>query len=196
MKKRIFLIALFGVLVALFLLRRPLLTAIAEFLIVPDRPRKADVIIVLSGDASGGRVVKGVELFKKGYAKKIIMSGGKLQWNTYEPEIMKNHAIHLGMAEGNIVIITQGGSTNNQATKLTLFMQEHGLRSALLVTSDFHSRRARYIFKKKFLKEGLDLQICTSHSKEFNPSEWWTNTNSAETVFYEYTKLIWYLLRY
>lgn len=194
--RKIILICPVILLLLILLFHSMILTQIANYLMAKDPIEKADIILVLSGDASGGRTAQGVELFKQGYADRVVMIGGMIMWNTYEPDIMKKHAVYLGVPGEKILVVNQGESTVAQAKKMIDEMKINGFKSAIVVTSDFHTRRTRYIFRKLFSPSNLNVTVIPTTSIYYNSSDWWNNSQSAEIVFFEYTKLFYYLLRY
>jgi uncharacterized SAM-binding protein YcdF (DUF218 family) len=196
MKRIGILIGVVCIFLVFFIFRSFLLIFLANFLVIEDPLKKADIIIVLSGDLTGERVSHAVELFKKRYANKIIMIGDKIQWNTSEPEIMKKHAIHLGISEKDIMVVNQGKSTYAQAKKLLEVMKENNFKSAIVVTSNYHTKRTKYVFRKIFSPSKLTVIVLPSSSNRFNSLNWWKTSEQAEVLFHEYTKLLWYWLRY
>jgi uncharacterized SAM-binding protein YcdF (DUF218 family) len=128
-------------------------------LIHNDVPVKSDVVIILGGGIITDthslpwgveeRVAKGVELFKAGYAPKIIMAGGIVHYGgEAESEVMAPYAEMLGVPAGDIIQEDKSKDTHTNALYSTEIMQEHGWQRAIVVTSDFHSSRACRIFKK------------------------------------------------
>src|SRR5437870_1290699 len=74
----------------LILFRDPLLTSLANYLIVSDPLEKADVIAVLSGTATT-RCPKAAELFLNGWAERIVMT------KSYYPagaEALQRYGLH------------------------------------------------------------------------------------------------------
>ena len=104
-----------------------------DFLVVDEVPQRSDVIIVLSGDK--GRVEYGIELYKQGYADFILLSGG------VEAKSMERTALSEGVAEDHILLDSKSGTTYENACNSTDIMQSHNLRSAIIVTSAYHTRR-------------------------------------------------------
>jgi uncharacterized SAM-binding protein YcdF (DUF218 family) len=195
-KKRIILAGIIGASLLVFVFNSSLLNAISDFLVIEDTLAHADIIVVLSGDTKGRRVPTGVELFQEGYADRMVMIGEEIQWNTLEPEIMREHAVALGISKDDIHVVEQGISTYMQALSMVDLMINEGLESAIVVTSDYHTKRTRYIFRKLFLPSGLTVLVKASPSGRIQSSDWWKNSDYAKIVFYEYTKLLWYWLRY
>ncbi len=71
---------------------------LGSFLIVNDELHKADAIVIFSGD-NGPRTEKGVELLNEGLGDYLILSGGIVYDDVTMAELMKNHAIKLGVSE-------------------------------------------------------------------------------------------------
>ena len=64
------------------------------------------------------------------------------------------------------------------------------ISSVLLVTSDFHTRRALSIFKSRLPNYRWSVAACRDDSV-FQP-DWWRRREWAKTAFMEWTKLIWW----
>lgn len=199
MKKKIILLVIAVILLVPILSNSYFIKLSYDYLAVKDHPDKTDIIIVLSGDVAGDRVPRAVELFTKGYAEKVMMIGSQIQWDTYEQEIMKRHAMYLGVPVDNIMAVDQGESTYAQAVRAVKIMKYNSFKSAIVVTSDYHTRRTRYVFNKVSSNEQLKFIFIPSDSLYTNlirSSRLWKHSELFELLFYEYTKLLWYWLRY
>ena len=60
------------------------LKALGFFLVVSDPLVKSDAIVVLDGDPMGERLLHSVQLWRRGYAPKVILSARLAEWQTYE----------------------------------------------------------------------------------------------------------------
>lgn len=164
--------------------------------------KKADVIIVLGagvtengwpGANSLARSSKGVILYKKNYAPKIIFSGG---WdhNGYiaSAKAMKSFAIDLGVRPEDIIIEDQSRDTYQNALNSSKIMQYYGFRNAILVTSDSHMRRSMAVFNK------LRVPVCPAPVEEelIKPELNWKskihNFSILYQVLYESTGILKY----
>ena len=58
--------------------------ALGYFLVVSDPLVKADAIVVLDGDPMDERLLHSVQLWRSGYAPKVILSARLAEWQTYE----------------------------------------------------------------------------------------------------------------
>lgn len=116
---------------------------------------KSDVIIVLGtpSDSEGNpspvmkeRVLQGVELLKKNYAQYIIFTGAAAHNEFVEAEVMANLARANGIAPTKIICEANAQNTAQNAFNSVEIMREHGWKSAIVVTSAAHLRRASHIF--------------------------------------------------
>lgn len=150
-RKRLYGFTLFAFLSAL-LMGASLLT----FYPLNQDPSPADAIIVLGCAANQdgtpspilrSRVEKGVELWRKGYANRLILTGAAVANASVEADVMEQLTISLGVPFDKIFKETKARSTVENARLTTEILNSLGLKTALVVTSPFHTRRARYIFK-------------------------------------------------
>ena len=156
---------------------------------------KSDAIVVFSGD-NGVRTEVGVELLKEGYGEYLILSGGKVYDDVTMAELMKNHAIKLGVDENKILIDDKSLTTYENAEFTKEIMEENNFNSLIVVTSDYHTRRSKLTMEKSLedtLIDGQNVEVIVTPSKEeeFN-IKWWTSGNSILLIISEYLKLIGY----
>ena len=168
-------------------LHRPLLFALGRWLTVSEPIEKADVIVVLAGD-SGGRVLHGVELYRRGVAPKILMSGGPIGLMTWA-ELMKAQAMGLGVPAEDIWIQGRSTSTTEDAHFSAGILRAQGIGSVCLATSNFHSRRSGMLFRRE-LGSGVRLGVDPEVPAWWNEDGWWKDGLSASIVFTEYVKLL------
>jgi len=183
-KKRYWVPALIiiGLILVGFMAYKLILPDMWNFLYVNEAPQKADVIIVLSGDT--GRLEYGVELFKEGYAGHIIFSGGAAS-------SMRRDAISMGIADDRILLDRRSNSTFENAKNSMGIMQANQLKTAIVVTSGYHTKRSDIIFTH-FLPES-DVTICAVPDGA-NANNWWKDSHTSTAVISEYLKLVYYYL--
>lgn len=155
------------------------------FLPVTEAPKQADVIIILSG--GGGRVEQGVQLFQEGNAPQILLSNAKEI--TGPAGDMRETALSLGIPESAILTEDAAESTYQNAQLTLPIMQQEGFKSAIVVSSDFHMRRVKFIFDHVYKKSGIELTYIGADSG-YNAKAWWSDRYSRETTFNEYIKMI------
>lgn len=171
---------------------------LGKFLVQSDKLEKADAIAVFSGD-NGPRTERAVELLKEGYADYLILSGGKVYDDVTMAELMKNHAIKLGVDEDKILIDDEASTTNENADFTAEIIEEHNFKSVIVVTSDYHTRRSKLAMEKaleNILIDGEKVFVSVTPSKEEKfTTKWWTSGNSVLMVISEYLKLAGYWVK-
>lgn len=156
-----------------------------RFLTLTQLPKQADAIIVLSGGQE--RVEKAAELYKAGYAPSIILSNAKE--STSSSGDMLQTAFNLGIPHDAIYTEKAAESTNQNAEFTLSVMKEHDFHSAIVVSSDFHMRRVKFLFDRVYKKSDIELTYVASASG-YNAKRWWSDRKSRETTFNEYVKMI------
>jgi uncharacterized SAM-binding protein YcdF (DUF218 family) len=123
-----------------------------------------DAIIVLAGginsdgslpDLTRSRVDRGIQHFNNGAARILIMTGKYgfwLDWQKQVPlrseaEAMKEYAISRGVSPASIVAEQDSKDTLGNAyfTKRNI-LEPNNWKNVLVITSDFHLERTKYIF--------------------------------------------------
>ena len=164
-----------------------------ESMLVYEKPLdKVDAIVVLSGD-SGARVKKAVELYDANVSRLMIMTGGP-RYLTTDPDLMSEYAISLGVVKEHIFIETESYSTRDHAVFLGPIFEEHNIKSFVIVTSLFHTRRSYDIFSS-FYKNEFEIAVVGAPDN-INYSLWWTRFSDVEMVMIEFFKALFYSLFY
>jgi uncharacterized SAM-binding protein YcdF (DUF218 family) len=191
----ILLLAIVVIVGGLALAYQPLLTATARWLIVQDPLDRADIIIMLSGGRGDERVRQAADLYHQGYAPAILLSGGEIFMGISVPELLKRQAQAHGIPVSAMLFEGNSTSTYEQAVFLRPMLEQRSIHRAIVVTSTYHTRRARYIFHKVFAGSPIDIRVYPVQDDRFNPVRWWTREQDTETVVLEYIKLGVALLR-
>lgn len=127
--------------------------------------KKYDIGIVLGGMSSYeqsmdrvqfyrgvDRLLQAVELYRKGYIKKIIFTGGSgrlLHPEMKEGIYLKRYMDYFGIPETDYRMESESQNTHENATLTKKLMDKEKLSgNILLITSAFHMRRSLGCFKK------------------------------------------------
>jgi len=137
-----------------------LLCLINEYVIVSTKNnfvdnnvyQNVDCIMVLGAGVKDGeptpmlkdRLEKGIELYKQGYAKKIIMSGDHGRAEYDEVNVMKKYAIAAGIPSSDIFMDHAGFSTYDSVYRASAIF---GVKKMIIVTQKYHLYRALYLAK-------------------------------------------------
>jgi uncharacterized SAM-binding protein YcdF (DUF218 family) len=136
---------------------------------------KADAIVAISGGDTTARANEAIALYKNGWADLIIFSGAAAdKTGPSNALVMKQQAIDAGI-DPNVVVIEETSETTGQnaAETISIFKQ-YGVKSAILVTSAYHERRAMIEFDRRAL--GLDLRPHPVATDKQWSTFWWTTS--------------------
>lgn len=126
-----------------------------------NRAQKADAIVVLGarvrpdGQAGQGlrmRVLHAVRLYKKGFAPKIIMTGGVGDNPPSEARVSADLAVQNGVPREDIIEENKSTSTWENAAFAAGICKKNGWKSVLIVSDPFHLWRARRNFERNGMR--------------------------------------------
>jgi uncharacterized SAM-binding protein YcdF (DUF218 family) len=165
-----------------------ILGALGSYLVHDEPPRHADVVLVLAGDASGGRILKGAELVRQGYAPKAIVSGPVI-YSVHECDLAIALAERAGYRASYFTHFEHNAfSTVEEARDAAPLLRGMGVKQVLLVTSDFHTRRAGKIFRATM--PDIDFDVVGSADPHFTPMGWWRDREGRKTFVIEWMKTV------
>lgn len=208
MKKSKKLIIILTVILATLLLGRLSLPFLGSNLVAQDEPQKSDIIILLMGSGPD-RMLGAVELYRQGYGDEIIMvknlvRGYDLAVNQgvsipHDTDIAKDVAVQLGVPAEKITILSGDAlSTQDEAVIVREYLKsENGIDSLIIVTSKYHSRRAKKIFAKAMSSMDREVRVisCPTPYDDFNVEDWWRSREDLKRGALEYFKLVNFYLR-
>jgi uncharacterized SAM-binding protein YcdF (DUF218 family) len=173
---------------AAILFHRPLLRAYAGLLYESQAPGRAGAIVVLAGGANGDRILKAGELLAAGHAPYALVSDPAQRYYGQSECLL---ALAFASARGYdrtraYCVPTYGNSTREESVALIAELRRRNVRSILLVTSDFHTGRAAYVYRRAVPEMTLTVVPARGHS--FVLDNWWTNREGRKQVFFESTK--------
>lgn len=197
-KLKIFLGILLILIIIGFIVKNPLLQTMADFLIADETAEKSDAIIVLGGEIKGERTKKAVELYNQGLAETLIFSDGTdLSWRTKAVDEMIVLASELGVPDESIKKETDSRSTYENAVYSKKLMLDNGFKSAIVVTTDWHSKRSKFIFDKVFAGSDIKLTYANAPDDRIDSlKDWWQDSEKQQIVLTEWAKFIVYWLKY
>ena len=132
------------------LFQTPIAWELADPLEISEPPQPADVIVVFaggvgeSGQAGGGyqeRVKRAVDLYRDGYAPRMIFSSGFV-FAFEEAEVMRGLAMANGVPPEAILLETNATNTYENVVLSNKILSANGWKRILLVSSPYHMRRA------------------------------------------------------
>lgn len=143
--------------------------------------KKYDVAVVLGGisdfdgnynmlefNESSDRIMHAIKLYKQGFVKKILLSGGTgtmIGLDIREAPNLKKYLTEIGINEEDIILEKNSRNTKENASYSAVILNnEFKNGNFLLVTSAIHMRRSLLCFEKQGIK-------ITPFSTDFSMSE-------------------------
>jgi uncharacterized SAM-binding protein YcdF (DUF218 family) len=169
-----------------YLLRHPLLRAAGEFWVVDELPEAADAVVVLGDDNfSGDRATRAAELYHRGLAPRVVASGRQLRRNAGLAELIGHDLIERGVPAALVIRFPHTAeNTREEAQALRRVVLERGWRRVLVVTSNYHTRRTRYIFGRIFPPE-VQVRVVAARDVGYDPRNWWESRLGTKLFFFE-----------
>lgn len=167
------------------------LAARAGRFLVVDVPRSADIIVVLAGETDR-RPARALELLQKGYAPRVLIdvpTDGKIYTFT-QLELAKKYVQSLPDAAAVGVCPIIGLSTKAETRDVEKCLTGQPSGSVLIVTSDFHTRRALSIFRHEL--PGHTFSVAAAYDNAQFGTRWWAQRQWAKTFFDEWLRLLWW----
>ncbi len=165
----------------LYFARGPILRFAGETWVVEDPLEPADAIIILSDDNFyADRAAHAADLYRHGMAPIVVASGRRLRPYAGIAELMEHDLIERGVPKDKIVRISHNAeNTRDEAQVLAQQALERKWRSVIVVTSNYHTRRARYIFLHVFPAQ-TQVRVSGAQDGDFDPQHWWQARKSLK----------------
>jgi uncharacterized SAM-binding protein YcdF (DUF218 family) len=180
-------LALAGAILLAAIFHTQILTAVGAELVNASPPRKADVAFVLAGDSYGHRILKAAELVRQGYVPKAVISGPDGNYGFHECDLAIPFAVKAGYpASYFLPFPNRVHSTREEAAAAALELRKLGARRVLLVTSDFHTRRAGKLFRDA--APDLEFIVVSAPDEHFTVNGWWRDREARKTCLMEWLK--------
>ncbi|MBZ5674711.1 MAG: YdcF family protein [Acidobacteriia bacterium] len=165
------------------------LTELGSYLIQADPPEKADIALVLAGDGEGNRILKAAQLARRGYVSKVLVSGPSGVYGQYECDLAIPFAVKSGYPASYFLHFENDAlSTKEEAHDAIVRLRQMGAHKVLLVTSDYHTRRAGKIYRTA--APDLKFVVVAAPDKYFTSNGWWHNRQGEKIAFNEWTKTL------
>jgi uncharacterized SAM-binding protein YcdF (DUF218 family) len=175
----------------LYAARRPILRLAGESWVVEDPLQQSDALLVLGDDNFfADRVTRASELYRQKLAPVIVASGRRLRPSAGIAELMEHDLIERGVPKDRIIRFPHDSdNTRDEALALKALGTEKNWRSVIVVTSNFHTRRARYIFQRVF-PESVTVRVASARDGDFDPEHWWENRKSLKEFTRELVAMV------
>ncbi|NOI46144.1 YdcF family protein [Vibrio alginolyticus] len=154
-----------------------------------DEFQHAEVLVVLgSYKATQYKMPTAVRLYKEKKVSKLLLSGGNLAIDQKpEFESMKEYALDNGVPDSDIILERHAKNTveNAQYSSEIIVESEIAKRSVAILTTAFHIKRAKYLFKNA-LPQYLALHSYFVNDRSTRRDNWWLTESAISRVMHSH----------
>ena len=167
------------------------LSTSGDFLVVNDLQR-ADVIVVLAGETNR-RPARAIQLLSQKYAPKVLLnvSAGAVDYDRSLLDIATEYIQHVPQSQSITICPIVGLSTRAEAQDVVHCLGS-ATHSLLVVTSEFHTRRARSVFEHELPQ--YQIFVTPAYDPTQFGARWWEHRQWAKINFDEWLRLVWWEL--
>ena len=160
-------------------------------ILVINAPQRSDVILVLAGETDH-RPTRGIELLNEHYAPRMIIDvpAASRLYNVPEVDLARNYIKTLPQAAAIDICPIEGLSTRAETHDVDRCLAGTPSSRVLIVTSDFHTRRAFSIFRHEL--PAHSFSIAASHDDAQFGARWWAHRQWAKVCLEEWIRFIWW----
>jgi hypothetical protein len=161
-----------------------------RFLVV-DFPQRADVILVLAGETDR-RPERALQLLANGFGSRIVLDvpAHATTFGFTQIQLAQKYIQDLGQSSAVSICPIDGLSTKAESKDAGVCLAREGAKSVLIVTSDFHTRRALSVFRREL--PAYTYFAAASRDDEQFGVRWWTHRQWAKTFVDEWLRLVWW----
>ena len=170
----------------IYLLRHPILHEAGNFWVVDDPIEHSDAIVVLGDDDySGDRAARAAELYRQGWAPVVVASGRLLRPYAGIAELEAHDLEADGVPQNAVVQFPQRAEdTREEAIALSGLFAQRGWHNVAIVTSNYHTRRARFIFSR-VLPQDVQSRVSAAPDTNYDPAGWWYSRQGIKLFSFE-----------
>lgn len=152
-----------------------------------DSLQKSDAIVLLEGDGLN-RYQKAVELFSRGFANKIIFSGGitDYEYGSFPYSDILPHILQAGVTEDAIIHEDKSLNTREQAIEVVKIAIQNKWKKIILVATHEHQYRAYLTFLREVIDTNSGILLYNAPVRNlgwFVETGWGKRFNRLEQEF-------------
>ena len=152
-----------------------------------DEPVRSDAVVVPSGDVLGNRLIAGARALRQTGSGRLVVfvqEGGLYDQHQVAADFLERE----GVDPAQVRLVPPGGSTAEEAGAFAALAHRCGWRSAIVVTSPYHTRRAGWLFRRAL---GFPFVVrVLSDGEPYDRWTWWSDDATTEAVVLEWTKML------
>jgi len=180
----------------------PLLCGIARAWVVDEPAMKADAIVVLGGGLAQ-RPFTAARLYHEEVAPRILYMDTKpnpvvaLGLALPEKELTRRILLANNVPQSAMESIGNGvANTYDESCAVRAWANRTGAKSIVIVTDLFHTRRARWIFRRELKGGKVDIHVRAAPLPNYGTTNWWKDEEGLVAFETEVVKSGYYWLKY
>lgn len=185
-----------------YMLRKPIMRALGNHLVLEDSMVKVDAAFVLSGMPLE-RCQEAARIYRQGHTPLLVVTGENisdhlraLQIRMPDALVMERTLRDLGIDSTGIALLPTGTSTFEESEAILGYAEEKAYKRVMIISSKFHTRRIAGVFKDKFRDAGIEVFVRGADPIDYTIDKWWLSEQGLLFVNNEYMKSIYYWIRY
>ena len=140
-----------------------------------DYRRPADAVVVFGARvyASGrmsmalaDRMRTAIDLYRQGYVRRIVCSGGRGSGAVHEAQAMRRMAVGCGVPDEDVLVDREGLNTRATVANTAALFPRRGIRRALVVSHFYHLPRIKMSYQRR------GVEVFTVPARETQPLTW------------------------
>lgn len=168
---------------------------IAGHLVVSDDLEPSDVVTCLRGSPEEERlrVDEAAQLVQKRYAPLLLVSvDSRPYYGTPVRRLVETYLREKGFPMGKLRFCENNADyTAEEAQALRSCLRQLRAKQAIVVTSEYHTRRTRSIFRRVFAESGIAVRVHPAYNPNYWDPHWWRRRRWAKTFLIETLALAW-----
>ncbi len=163
------------------------LGALGRYLVHTDPPFRADIAVVPGGDGYGHRILTAAGMVRQGYAPLVLVSGPDGMYDLHESALAIPFAVKRGNPASWFAALDHDcTSTRAEAGAVAAELRRRGVKRCLLVTSDYHTRRAGRLFRAAAPE--IEFRVLAAPDEYYRADAWWRSREGQKIFMLEWTK--------
>lgn len=180
---------LFGGMLLVAVANPSTLSWVAGLYVVEDPLEAADAVVPLrgSGEEERVRLQGAVSLVRKGYAPVLLDSvDSRLFYGHEVRRLIQRYLDQQQFPEERLRFCpNRADSTREEAQALLSCLRRMNAKRVIVVTSDYHSRRARFILRNIFEGSGITVGVRPVYNQNYFDTHWWRRRRWIKTFVVE-----------
>ena len=183
-----------------------ILRTMGGLIVVDEKPPYSDAVVILNtGIEYYPRLIQAAALFHEGLASMVVINGNRktdilreleakgfescCPWYSDSVRILTM----LGVPEKYIIRISAEDvfDSVSEADIVGKELIRKNIRKVIITTSKFHTRRAKFIWKKMYTDQ-LTVFMVSAKADPFDPQNWWKDGRQIRWVLAEYGAWVYY----